>query len=171
MQIRTITGEDAAAFLALNRALDRETAFMMQEPDERTTTADGQRAIIQRIMSQPNSTIFVVEDDTLPPGETLVGYLAAMGGQYRRNRHSAHIIIGVRQSHAGQGLGTRLFEHLDRWAREVGLHRLDLTVMAHNAAGVALYRKMGFEEEGVRRHSLRVDGVWVDELYMVRLLD
>lgn len=171
MIIRTISEDDAAAFLALNHALDCETTFMMQEPDERTTTLAEQHAIIQRILSQPNSTLFVVEDSALPAADALVGYLAAMGGQYRRNRHSAHIIIGVRQSHAGQGLGTRLFEALDGWARAVGLHRLDLTVMARNAAGVALYRKMGFVDEGVRRHSLRVGGAWVDELYMVRLLE
>ena len=168
--IRPVTEADAAAFLALAHALDRETVFMMLEPGERTTTLDEQRARLAAIVAQPNSTILVAEDPMLPASEALVGYLAAMGGAYQRNRHSAHLVTGIRQSHAGQGLGTRLFEALEGWAREAGLHRLELTVMAHNVAGLALYRKMGFVEEGVRRHSLRVENGWVDELAMARLL-
>lgn len=165
-EIRPITEADAEAFLDLCQRLDEETAFMMLEPGERQTTLDEQRARIAGILTAPNSMIFVVEHE----GQ-LVGYLAAMGGGYRRNRHSAHLVIGIRQVFAVRGLGTRLFQALEAWAPGVGLHRLELTVMAHNAAGLALYRKMGFQVEGVRVHSLRVDGRWVDELSMAKLLD
>lgn len=43
--------------------------------------------------------------------------------------------------------------------------------MTHNLAGIALYKKMGFEIEGRKRHSLRVNGAYVDEYYMSKLLD
>ncbi|HYF94677.1 MAG TPA: GNAT family N-acetyltransferase [Symbiobacteriaceae bacterium] len=101
----------------------------------------------------------------LEPGER------TLTAEQMRNRHMACIWIGVLQAYAGRGVGTRLFEALEAWARENGLHRLELTVMAHNAAGVALYRKMGFEIEGARRDSLRVDGAWVDEYAMAKLLN
>ncbi|QQP13453.1 LD-carboxypeptidase [Lysinibacillus agricola] len=44
------------------------------------------------------------------------------------------------------------------------------SVMANNTAGVALYEKMGFEIEGTKRHSLYVDGEYMDEYYMSKLL-
>lgn len=43
--------------------------------------------------------------------------------------------------------------------------------MSHNKAGVALYKKQGFEIEGTKRHSLLVNGQFVDEYYMAKLLD
>jgi RimJ/RimL family protein N-acetyltransferase len=55
-------------------------------------------------------------------------------------------------------------------ALDVGLHRLELMVMTHNAAAVALYRKMGFQVEGTHTHALCVDGRYVDEYCMAKLL-
>lgn len=44
------------------------------------------------------------------------------------------------------------------------------TVMVHKQRGVGLCQKMGFEIECIKRDSLRVNGVYVDEQYMARLL-
>jgi RimJ/RimL family protein N-acetyltransferase len=70
----------------------------------------------------------------------------------------------------GQEVGTRLFEQMEAWARDVGLHRLELTVQIRNRAGLALYTKMGFLVEGLMRHALLVNGTWVDEYHMGKLL-
>jgi RimJ/RimL family protein N-acetyltransferase len=42
--------------------------------------------------------------------------------------------------------------------------------MTHNIAGIALYKKMGFEIEGTKRDSLLINGEYVDEYYMSKLL-
>jgi RimJ/RimL family protein N-acetyltransferase len=165
LTIRTITVDDAAAYLVLCRQLDTETKFMMFEPGERATTVDEQRARIAALLSYSNQTILLADN-----GGNLAGYIAALGGAYRRNRHSAHVVIGILQAFVGQGVGTQLFATLEQWARAHAIHRLELTVMAHNERGLALYKKMGFEVEGTKRHSLLVDGAYVDEYYMARLL-
>lgn len=165
--IRSATPQDAAAILALAAQLDAETAFMLLEPGERTTTPDVLAARLQARCDAPNSGWWLALD-----GDRLVGYLSAEGGRYRRNAHSASLVVGIRQAYSGQGIGTRLFATLLDWARGTGIiHRLELTVMTHNAAAVALYRKMGFAIEGTRQHALRIDGMWVDEYHMARLLD
>lgn len=56
------------------------------------------------------------------------------------------------------------------WAKKVHLHRLDLTVIAKNDAAIALYKKMGFEIEGVKRDSLLINNEFVDEYYMSKLI-
>ena len=43
--------------------------------------------------------------------------------------------------------------------------------MTHNERGVRLYRSMGFETEGVKVKSLKVDGNYVDEYCMAKLLE
>ena len=51
------------------------------------------------------------------------------------------------------------------------MHGLELTVMTHNTAGIALYKKQGFAIEGTKRHSLLINGQFIDEFYMSKLLD
>ncbi len=166
INVREVRVDDAATFLELCTRLDEESSFMMLEPGERQTTVDEQRLQIAAILAQPNSTILVAE-----AGTSLAGYVAAHGGEFRRNRHSAYVVAGVCQSFSGQGIGTRLFQSLVEWAPTVRVSRLELTVMEHNAAGVALYRKIGFVEEGLRQRSMRVNGRFIDEIAMALLLD
>lgn len=165
LTIRSIKESDAEGFLSLCRQLDQETQLMLLEPDERQTTLEEQREHIRAILGSSNQNIFVAEND----GQ-LVGYLAASGGSFRRNRHSAYIVIGILQAFTGRGLGTRLFAELERWAQAHKIHRLELTVMTHNERAIRLYKKAGFEVEGVRKHSLWVNGAYVDEYYMAKLL-
>jgi RimJ/RimL family protein N-acetyltransferase len=165
MIVREIRRNDAKDFLRLRKRLDAETSFMLLEPGERTASVAETRAGISRTLRQENSIVLVLEEQ-----ELLVGYLQAIGGRYRRNRHSAYIVVGILQAYTHRGLGTRLFQALEAWAREAGLHRLELTVMTNNEPGVHLYRKMGFVAEGVKRDSLFVDGEYVDEYYMAKLL-
>ncbi|OAO80482.1 hypothetical protein A0O32_1432 [Anoxybacillus flavithermus] len=42
--------------------------------------------------------------------------------------------------------------------------------MTQNQAGIALYKKMGFEIEGIKKHSLLVNGRFMDEYYMAKIL-
>ncbi|MFZ5815079.1 MAG: GNAT family N-acetyltransferase [Bacillota bacterium] len=166
MIIRHVEEADADSLLRLTRRLDEETEFMMLEPGERTTTVEEQRSRIQGLKQRPNQAILVAEE-----AGQLMGYIALMGGSFRRNRHSAYIVAGVLQAFAGRGIGRQLFTEGERWARQVGLRRLELTVMAHNQRAIALYSKMGFRFEGTKRDSLCVGGLYVDEYYMAKLLD
>ena len=85
--------------------------------------------------------------------------------------HKASIVTGVLPQHGGKGVGTQLFTAMLKWAESSELHRLELTVMIHNAPAIALYQKFGFQIEGTKRASLKVDGTYVDEYVMSLLLD
>ncbi len=163
--VRAIKENDAADFLALCQTLDQETQFRLLEPGERATTAEEQRERIGNILSRDNQTIFVVEIN-----KQLVGYLSATGGSFSRNRHTVYIVIGILQSITGKGIGKRLFIELEKWADEQKIYRLELTVMVHNERAIKLYKKMGFEIEGKKKHSLLLNGSYIDEYYMAKLL-
>jgi RimJ/RimL family protein N-acetyltransferase len=155
---------DAVALLALKQQLDRETSFMLLEPDERTETAADIGADLERLPGS-NSVVIVAEG----PGG-VVGYVDARGGEFRRNRITAYMVIGVLAAASGQGVGSGLLRAIEGWAPAHGIHRLELTVMAHNERARRLYERMGFEVEGRRRECLSVDGQLADELYMGKLL-
>jgi RimJ/RimL family protein N-acetyltransferase len=165
MLIRTATATDAKGVLELLLRLDEETRFMMYEPGERSTSVDRQAETLRALFASNNSTFLLAEEGGRP-----VGFLEATGGAFRRNRHVAHLVIGVLEEHAGRGIGTALMVEAQRWARERGIRRLELTVETHNRAARALYEKMGFAVEGTRKDAMLVDGSYVDEYHMARLL-
>ncbi|MDX6452831.1 MAG: hypothetical protein QOH16_2880 [Gaiellaceae bacterium] len=79
--------------------------------------------------------------------------------------------MAVAREWRGRGVGSALMEAAIDWARAQGLHKLSLGVFAHNAAGLALYRKYGFVEEGRRvKHYRRQSGELWDSIEMGLLL-
>ena len=164
--IRTAGPGDAAALLRLKQRLDRETSFMLLEADERDTSAQAVADELEAVARAENSAVIVAES-----GDELVGYVELTGGAFRRNRATGYLVIGVLAEASGQGVGTGLLAEAKRWAASVGLHRLELTVMAHNHRAIGLYERMGFDAEGRRSQCLTIDGRFVDELYMAVILD
>ena len=164
VEVRVARSSDAKSLLELKHLLDCETKLMMYGPDERATTVGGVRDGIVALGQSENSALFVAAH-----GERAVGYAEATGGRFNRTRHSATVTAGVRQSYAGAGIGSRLFEQLVAWADSTRIARMELTVMKHNPTAIRLYEKFGLVSEGLRRCSMVVDGLCVDEYLMARV--
>lgn len=168
MLIRPIRTTDAASYLEMLLTLDQTTQTMMFEPGERNSTADSIQAMIEEY--DQNGSLILVADGNADAGPEIVGFLSAELGPYNRIRHTAYIVAGILPEYQGRGIGTELFKELTAWAIRKGFARLELTVMCHNESAIRLYQKSGFEIEGVKRRSMRVNGEFVDEYYMARLL-
>ncbi|OBZ15061.1 GCN5 family acetyltransferase [Bacillus sp. FJAT-27264] len=163
--LRVLHPGDAEELLNLQHRLDEESSFMLLEPDERRTTVDQLTEMLTSVGASDTSVLIGAEAEG-----NLVGYLSVRGGNVRRNRHSAYIVIGILRQYQGLGIGSGLFREVDSWAVENEIVRLELTVMTHNDKAVALYQKSGYSIEGTKLKSLKVDGQWVDEYYMSKLL-
>jgi ribosomal protein S18 acetylase RimI-like enzyme len=166
VEIREVDERDAQALLDLLARIDSETNFMLFEAGERPAAVGEQRERIKGILSKANQTILVASS-----AGQLVGYLIAIGGEFRRIVHRAYVVVGVLQAFTSQQIGTRLFTELEAWAKRHGIERLELTVRTDNDRGIGLYRKMGFEIEGVKKRSLKVNGAYVDEYSMAKRVD
>jgi RimJ/RimL family protein N-acetyltransferase len=159
--IRRAAVSDAAQLVVLRRALFAETSFLMWEPAEFVATAVEEAAFIERLAGQTNSLLLIA----FAHGRT-VGFLAAIGGERNRLRHSALLALGVLRAHWSQGVASRMIDEAVSWAPGAGIKRLELTVHTAHDRAIALYQRHGFEIEGTRRSSLRVDGVYTDEYLM-----
>jgi putative acetyltransferase len=109
----------------------------------------------------------------------LEGTLVAVAGgeivgsvHVERSRHGfGEIGMAVAREWRGCGVGSALLATAIEEAREYGLHKLSLAVFAHNAAGIALYRKFAFVDEGRRvKHYRRANGELWDTIEMGLLL-
>lgn len=165
MNLREIHVTDAEAYLDLLKDIESESPYSLLKPNERKTTIREQMEEIEDILSRDNQIIFVIED-----GPKLVAWLGAFGQSYYRVNHSVIIGIGVRKGYRRQGWGTLLFTELEKWAWKGGIRRLELLVQNDNKPAISLYRKMGFQIEGTKRDSYQIDGRYVDEYLMAKLL-
>lgn len=165
IKVRPINVEDVEKYMKLFSKLDEETNFRLYEPGEKQITISEQEKEINQLINSDNSIIFVAEDEN-----ELVGYLGAYGRNQNRIKHTVTIGIAILQSHVGKGIGTMLFQELESWAKNHNIRRLELTVMENNPSGQALYKKMGFEVEGLKKDSLYINGEYIDDIYMSKLL-
>ncbi|KDM92293.1 GNAT family N-acetyltransferase [Photobacterium galatheae] len=166
MTIRPVSPADAAALVTLFYRLDEETTWMLFEPGERQLTVAQQSEHIAAFTGSRQQVMFVAEAED----NQIAGFVVGIGGHANRNRHAMYCVIGVRQSHQGKGIGRKLLSALESWAESHAFHRLELTVMALNTVARQLYQSAGFQEEGIKRDAMRVDGAFIDEIYMAKLL-
>ncbi len=145
---------DAVALLEYNRNIDSESRFLSREPGEMDLTVDEERGWIDSLLKQENALILVAVH-----GDRVVGMLDFVGGTWSRIRHSGEFGISVAQEYWNAGIGSVLLDSLIDWAYKGGIIRkLRLRVLASNQAAIALYKKKGFEVEGLHPHEVRIGG-------------
>ncbi|MDY0407846.1 GNAT family N-acetyltransferase [Virgibacillus soli] len=165
MEVRKVRTSDVDKLAQLMNRVDESSQYMLWEPGERNVQAEDLLKMIQSMQSSGNATVFVAEKN-----KELAGYLFAKGGSARRNKHVVYIVIGILKEYRGQGIGSKLFSTLEQWAFKNGFTRLELTVVKKNEPAIALYKKAGFEIEGTKRKSLQIDGEFIDEYYMSKIM-
>jgi len=109
---------------------------------------------------------FVALDDA---GE-VVGWCDVVRLDQESFRHGWRLGMGVLPAVRGRGVGRRLAEAAIAAAKEQGAERIELEVFASNTRAVALYERLGFVREGVKRRARKLDGAYDDIVQMALLL-
>jgi RimJ/RimL family protein N-acetyltransferase len=83
--------------------------------------------------------------------------------------HVGILGMGLLPPFRGQGLGADLLRRTLAAANTFGFHRVELTVRDDNARAIELYKRIGFEIEGLQRHAFLVDGAYANLIMMAVL--
>jgi len=157
--IRTANADDFDVWFALFEAVAGEGKWIGSEaPLDR----DARRQSFDHYLESEDAVTLLAEVD----GQ-LVGDL---GVEIRRG--VGHLGMLVDERWRGCGVGSTLMEGCINWAKENGAHKVSLEVWPHNIAAIGLYRKFGFEQEGLqRRHYRRRSGQLWDAITMGLVID
>src|SRR5262245_20181983 len=82
----------------------------------------------------------------------------------------ADFSVYVERQFRGKGIGRQILDSLIELARAAGFHKMVLSALARNDAGVGLYESTGFSHVGIYREQGMLDGQWVDVAIMEKLL-
>lgn len=166
MTVREVRESDAESLLRLLRQTLVESEYLPLEPDELTWDTGSTRQYIRNYLSPGHSTIIVSEED-----QRITGYISVKGQPYRRVRHNVSVTgMAVLQEYWGKGTGQALIRELVRWAKNRNILRIELNVATTNQRAVNLYKKMGFDIEGVKLQSLQIDKQLKDEYLLVKFV-
>lgn len=99
----------------------------------------------------------------------IAGHLGLLLNTNPRRKHSASFGIAVHPDYQGLGVGKALMDEMinlcDNW---LNIIRLELKVNIDNAIAIKLYKKCGFEEEGVSQFDCFRQGSYGSSLNMAR---
>jgi ribosomal protein S18 acetylase RimI-like enzyme len=85
--------------------------------------------------------------------------------------HGWRLGMGLLPAARGRGVGRRLAQAGIAAAMARGAERIELEVFASNSRAVALYERLGFVREGVKRRARKLDGQYEDNVLMALLVD
>ena len=160
MIVRVARPEDAAALVALGTAVGREPEAWLLTTDG-WRSAGEERRYLRALRRHPDAAVFVAEED----GE-IVGRLSLARDPNGASRHVADLGLMVAITHRRRGIGGALLQQAVAWARDAGVRKLELHVFPWNEPALALYERMGFEREGLRRRHYRRGDEYVDVVLM-----
>ncbi|MGI8846700.1 MAG: GNAT family N-acetyltransferase [Candidatus Dormibacteria bacterium] len=161
-RIRPTSAEDAAAIVVLRDLVAVEPDRICADPGERGVAEES--LALAGVLSEGGISL------TLEVGGDFAGHLLCQRHVGRHEAHVAEFAIVVSADHRGAGLGRALIDAAIDWCGQCGITKLELSVFPANTPAIALYRSMGFVEEGNLRAHMRVGGEARDLMVMGRLL-
>jgi RimJ/RimL family protein N-acetyltransferase len=156
--VRPARSKDARSFFQMWQGVVAEGRFV--RPDETRRPVRFYRRAFRHSWSHDRADLVAIAD------ERVVGHLTVAREEGAVCRHVASLGIAVGAEWRGRGVGSALMQEAIRWARQMGIEKLALSVYPDNTAAREMYGRFGFVEEGcLTGHSKKAIG-YRDEILM-----
>jgi len=119
----------------------------------------------QRDLIKKNGPVYYAID-----GDRVVGWCDVFPEENPRQNHRGGLGMGLLPEYRGQGLGSQLLSSVIEHTKRFGLEKIELHVYSSNVSAIALYKKFGFEQEGLIKKYRKLDGQYFDCLAMGKFL-
>ncbi|RYL86839.1 GNAT family N-acetyltransferase [Sporolactobacillus sp. THM19-2] len=163
--IRSAIPEDARDLSDIRVHIDGETENMDRERGEAFIDEQGFEELIKKD-SENKRNLFLVA----VVHDRIVGFSRCEGSQLKRFAHQVEFGVGIIKDYWGRGIGTNLLKESIAWADSNGIKKINLNVLETNDKAIRLYKRFGFETEGILKKDKRLsDGKYYSTIVMGRL--
>lgn len=161
VSIRKARSDDAPLLAAAEREIARVPGRLASQPDE--IRDDAVRSKVVELENHERGVFVVAELEGVVVGHAFLEPLTLAA-----TAHVVRLTIAVHDGHHGRGIGRALMNELLAWARSnPRIEKVELQVRSSNEPAIALYRTLGFVEEGRKTRRLKLGpGAYVDDVYM-----
>lgn len=164
-RVRHARPRDARRLVELARAVASEPEGWLAT-DGRWQSPGAERAQLRAAARSRHAAVLVAEGE-----HGIVGRLSIARRPHAPSAHVAEIGLMVARAERGKGVGTALLAAAEQWAKGAGIVKVELHVLPHNEAAIALYERAGYEREGVRRRHFRRGHGYLDAILMAKQLE
>lgn len=165
-RIRDAEEQDAKKLSIIRMQIDGETENMDREQGEAYIDENGFRQLIKEDTEKARNLFLVAEVD----GE-IAGFSRCEGFKLKRMAHKAEFGICILKEFWGFGIGKSLLKETVEWADGNGIEKISLAVLETNQQAISLYKKFGFEVEGIlKKDKVLADGKYYSTILMGRFI-
>lgn len=165
--IRRSKPSDAEALINYINTVAGESDFLSFGIGEFDMNAQQEEVFIENILKKDNAISVVAE-----LGDKIVANLNFSGGSRKRLAHVGEFGISVLKEYWGYGIGEELIKYLIDWSKSSCIIRkINLKTRTDNFKAIKLYKKLGFEEEGMLKRDILINGTFYDTLCMGMMID
>lgn len=162
--LRTAAVKDAPQIVKLMKGIIKEGPYTLAEPDEYRSTIKTESAKIRRFKNAIGKIYLV-----FTIGNEVTGFISFDNWDTRRTAHTGLFSVFLKKKWRGMGVGKILVMGMLDWAKTNPLNRkISLFVFSTNKNAIALYRKLGFRQEGRCPKDMIIDGKYVDSVMMYK---
>jgi RimJ/RimL family protein N-acetyltransferase len=162
--LRSALVKDASQLVRLMKDVIKEGTFTLAEPDEYHTTSADEARKIKRCKAADGKIYLVAEYK----GE-ITGFICFDNWPTRRTAHTGLFSIFLKKKWRSQGIGSILIKGMLEWAKNDPLNKkISLAVFSTNTNAIALYKSLGFKNEGRCKRDMIIDGKYVDSVLMYK---
>lgn len=162
--IRSASQRDAKQLSELRVQIDGETENLDREQGEAFIDVAGFEKLIQEDTLSVNNLFLVAEIDG-----SIVGFSRCEGNNLKRLAHKVEFGVCVLKEYWGLNIGTHFLKESIAWADTNEIKKISLSVLHTNEKAIALYKKYGFEVEGILKNDKMLkDGNYYHTVVMGR---
>ncbi|MGE7870998.1 N-acetyltransferase family protein [Bacillus paramycoides] len=162
--IRSAAETDADQLSKLRVQIDGETENMDREQGEGYIDTIGFQQIIKTDSEKMKNLFLVAEVHN-----HIVGFSRCEGSDLKRLSHKVEFGVCILKEYWGYGIGKNLLQKSINWADANEVKKIALQVLETNDKAIQLYKKLGFEVEGVLKNDKRLsDGKYYNTVVMGR---
>lgn len=165
--IRKADKSDAKALIEYLNVIGGESDFLTFGIGQFEQSVKQEESFIENALKKENALFIIAEING-----KLVGNLNFSGGPRERVAHVGEFGVSVLKEYWGNGIGEELIKYLINWSKNSEIIRkINLRVRTDNIAGIHLYKKFGFLEEGLVTRDFLINGKFYDSLLMGLAID
>lgn len=117
-----------------------------------------------KLISKNGPVYYAIEEDRV------VGWCDVFPYENPRLSHRGGLGMGLLPDYRGKGLGSKLLSAVLDHSKIFGLEKIELHVYTSNTSAINLYKKFGFEEEGLIKRYRKLDDQYFVCLAMGKFL-
>lgn len=158
---------DAKEIIEFYKQVGKETTYLGFSEGEYQVSEEQQSVIIKEVNASGNNMMILAMINSKIAG---IGTISSNNKRIK-SKHLGVLGIVISAEYCNAGLGTIMMDYLIEWCKNNReTVKISLTVRNDNPRAIALYKKFGFETEGILKKETFIDGNYYDSLVMALMI-